>query len=396
MDNLIRASIKHRLMVFVLTGVLAIFGLQAMRTLPIDAVPDVTNVQVQVLTSSPGFGPVEVERFVTFPVETAMSGLPDIEEIRSVSKFGLSVVTVVFHDDVDIFFARQLVQERLSAARESIPEGYGTPAMGPVSSGLGEIYQFEVRGGDKSAMELRSILDWQIAPRLRSVPGIVEINTFGGELKTYEVQLDPQKLTAFSLRLGQVFEALSGNNANAGGGYITRSGEQILIRGEGLVSSLEDVRNIVVATSEEGVPIYIRSLGEVAFAPMIRQGAVTRDGRGEVVTGIAMMLIGENSRKVVNDVKKAVEAIRGTLPKGVTIDPFYDRTDLVRKTIRTVIKNLVEGGLLVIVVLFVTLRNLRAGLIVASAIPLCMLTAFLGMRAAGISGNLMSLGAIDF
>lgn len=395
-DKIIHFSIKNRFLIFVLTAVLIGFGLNALRNLPIDAVPDVTNVQVQVLTTSPSLGPVEVEKFVTVPVETAMSGLPDTEEIRSVSKFGLSVVTIVFKDEVNIYFARQLVQERLTTAKESIPPGYGSPEMGPISSGLGEIYQFEVKGEGKSPMELRSILEWQISPRLRGVPGVVEVNAFGGELKTYEVQLDPAKLAAYGLSLEQVFHALEENNANAGGAYIARAQEQVLIRGEGLVETLEDIGNIVVSTSPQGVPVYIKNLAEVKFAPLVRQGAVTRDGRGEAVTGIVMMLIGQNSREVVNNVKAAVEEIRPTLPQGITIDTFYDRTDLVRKTIQTVAKNLIEGGLLVIVVLFLMLRNLRAGLIVASAIPLCMLTAFIGMRELHISGNLMSLGAIDF
>lgn len=394
-DNLIRFSIRNRALVFAATLLVVVAGIHAMLKLPIDAVPDVTNVQVQVLTNARGLGPVEVEQFVTFPVELAMSGLPRTEEIRSVSRPGLSVVTIVFDDDVDIHFARQLIQERLSVARESIPEGYGTPEMGPISSGLGEIFQFEVKG-DLPPMELRSILDWQVIPRLRAVPGVIEVNAFGGELKTYEVQLDPAKLAAYRLSLDDVFRALEKNNANAGGAYIARGAEQVLIRGEGLITSLDDVGNTVVTTSPEGVPVLVRHLGKVTLAPMVRQGAVTRDGRGEVVTGIVMMLMGENSRRVVNDVKEAVEAIGPSLPEGVTLEAFYDRTDLVRKTIRTVATNLVEGGLLVIFVLFVMLRNLRAGFIVAGIIPLCMLAAFIGMREAGLSGNLMSLGAIDF
>lgn len=394
-DNLIRFSIRNRALVFAATLLVVVAGIHAMLKLPIDAVPDVTNVQVQVLTNARGLGPVEVEQFVTFPVELAMSGLPRTQEIRSVSRPGLSVVTIVFDDNVDIHFARQLIQERLSVARESIPDGYGTPEMGPISSGLGEIFQFEVKG-DLSPMELRSILDWQVIPRLRAVPGVIEVNAFGGELKTYEVQLDPAKLTAYRLSLDDVFRALEENNANAGGAYIARGAEQVLIRGEGLITSLDDLGNTVVTTSPEGVPVLVRHLGNVTLAPMVRQGAVTRDGRGEVVTGIVMMLMGENSRRVVNDVKEAVEAIGPSLPEGVTLEAFYDRTDLVRKTIRTVATNLVEGGLLVIFVLFVMLRNLRAGFIVAGIIPLCMLAAFIGMRQAGLSGNLMSLGAIDF
>lgn len=395
-DKLIHFSVKNRFIVLVLAALLIGFGVNAMLKLPIDAVPDVTNIQVQILTKSPALGPLEIERFVTFPVETAMSGLPDVEEIRSVSKFGLSVVTVVFHDEMNIYLARQLIQERLSQARENIPEGYGVPEMGPISTGLGEIYQFEVRGDKVPLMERRSILDWQIAPRLRMVPGVIEVNSFGGELRAYEVQLDPDRLTSYRLSLEQVFEAVSRNNKNVGGAYIVRNREQVLIRGEGLIESLEDLRNIVLMTTDEGVPIYVRHVAEVGFAPVVRQGAVTRDGRGETVVGIVMMLMGANSREVVERVKVAVDEIRPTLPAGVTIETFYDRTDLIKKTIKTVAKNLVEGGLLVIVVLFLMLRNLRAGLLTASVIPLCMLCAFIGMRALGVSGNLMSLGAIDF
>jgi len=407
-QRIIDFSLDNRFLVVAGWVLVALVGVGSLLELPIDAVPDVTNVQVQVLTNSPGLAPEEVERFITFPVETAMSGLPRIEEIRSVSRFGLSVVTVVFEEGSDIYWARQLVSERLTAAREQIPAGYGEPEMGPISSGLGEIYQFEVRGEpmceagqpDTDAcytpMELRTILDWFVNYQLRSVPGIVEVNSFGGELKTYQVTLDPDRLVAYGLSVGDVFAALRGNNRNVGGGYIAHGGEQYLVRGEGLVTSLADLGDVVLAHDERGTPVYVRDVGRVEFAPMIRQGAVTRDGRGEAVVGIVMMLMGENSRVVVDDVKAKIEQIRKTLPEGVRIDTFYDRTDLVRRTIRTVAKNLTEGGLLVCVVLLLLLGNVRGGLIVASAIPLSMLAAFTAMRYAGISGNLMSLGAIDF
>ncbi|MGH7519439.1 MAG: efflux RND transporter permease subunit [Gemmatimonadales bacterium] len=397
-ERVLEWSLRNRFLVLALTGVLVLGGVAAMRQLPIDAVPDVTNVQVQVLTTAPALGPEEVERFVTTPVELAMSGIPRLTEVRSVSRFGLSAVTVVFEDGTDIYWARQLVNERVQAAREAIPSGYGEPEMGPITTGLGEIYQFAVRGAGKSPMELRTILEWEIAPRLRAVPGVVEVNAFGGELKTYEVQLHPERLAQYDVSLTEVFEALERNNANAGGAYIQRNAEQYLIRGEGLVATLADVGDIVVATdSADGTPIYIRQVADVRFAPMVRQGAVTQDGRGEIVAGIVLMLLGANSRDVVTDVKATVETMRPSLAKlGVSVEPFYDRTELVRKTIGTVAKNLLEGGLLVMVVLFLLLRNLRAGLIVASAIPLSMLAAFIGMRWAGVSGNLMSLGAIDF
>ena len=396
LERLFESSLRNRFLVVVAWGIVVAVGIVSLRRLPIDAVPDVTPNQVQVLTNAPSLGPVEIEKFITFPVETAMSGLPGITQIRSVSRFGLSAVSVYFEEGMDIYFCRRLVMERLPDAREAIPEGFGTPEMGPISTGLGEIYQFEVRGEGYSLMELRSILDWDIALKLKSVPGVVEVNSYGGELKTYEVQLDPAKLVSYDLAIGELFEAIAENNANAGGAYIEHAGEQYLIRGEGLIGSLEDLENIVVAARDGATPIYVRDLGRIRFAPMVRQGAVTRDGRGEAVTGVAMMLIGENSRVVARRIDERIREIEKSLPAGVEIDTYYDRTELVRRTIWTVTKNLSEGALLVIAVLLLLLGNLRGGLIVASAIPLSMLVAFTGMVYAGLSGNLMSLGAIDF
>jgi cobalt-zinc-cadmium resistance protein CzcA len=407
-ERLIDFSIRNRALVILGVLLVGAVGLRAAQQLPIDAVPDVTNVQVQVLTTAPALGPLEVEKFITFPVETVMSGLPHLEEVRSLSKFGLSSVTIVFEEGTDIYFARQLVAERLAEARQVVPEGYGSPSMGPISTGLGEIYQFTVEGdpmcppgeldaeGCYTPMELRTILDWYIAYQLRSVPGVVEVNTFGGELKTYEVQLDPARLTSLDIPLGDVFKAIERNNANAGGAYLQRSGEQLLIRGEGLIANLDDIRRIVVSNRHEGTPITINEIGEVVNAPMVRQGAATHQGRGETVIGIAMMLMGANAREVSRDVGAKLEEIRPTLPDGVTVEAFYDRTDLIDRTIRTVATNLIEGGVLVVVVLLLLLGNVRGGLLVASVIPLSMLGAFIAMRAAGLSGNLMSLGAIDF
>ncbi|MCZ2153226.1 MAG: CusA/CzcA family heavy metal efflux RND transporter [Bryobacterales bacterium] len=395
MHNLVEFALKYRFLVIVLTLLLVGVGIYSMGRLPIDAVPDVTPNQVLIITRAPGLGPVEVERFITFSVESAMSGLPGIQTIRSTSRFGLSVVYVFFDESMDIYFARRLVLERLPQAREAIPAGFGTPEMGPISSGLGEIYQFEVRG-NKPPMELRSVLDWDIAYKLRSLPGVVEVNSFGGELKTYEVQLETDKMVGYNISLQDVVTALESNNSARGGAYIENNGEQQVIRGEGLVETLGDIGNIIVKASEGGVPVYVRNLGAVNFAPRVRQGAVTRDGRGEVVTGVVMMLIGENSRAVAQRVGEEMEKIKKSLPPGVTIDNYYNRTDLVQKTIRTVSQNLIEGGILVIVVLLLLLGNFRGGLIVASAIPLAMLAAFTGMLYAGLSGNLMSLGAIDF
>jgi cobalt-zinc-cadmium resistance protein CzcA len=400
LDHVLAWSLRNRLLVTVLMVLVALFGVRAAFRLPIDAVPDVTNVQVQILTDSPGLGPLEVERFVTYPVEGAMSGLPEVEEIRSLSRFGLSVVTVVFHEGTDIYWARQMVSERLTDARDAIPEGFGEPEMAPISSGLGEIFQFEVRGDSlpekDRAMVLRDVLESQIAPRLRSVPGVVEINTFGGELRTYQVEVTPERLTSYGVSLDDLFVALAENNANVGGGYLVRGREQTLVRGVALYEELDHIREVVVTTTPEGTPITVGMLGAVEFAPMIRQGAVTRDGRGEVVTGIGMMLMGGNSRTVSAALQEAVDDVAPTLPDGVTIEVFYDRTELVERTIGTVEKNLFEGGILVIAVLLFTLGNIRGGLIVASAIPLSMLIAFTGMNMFGISGNLMSLGAIDF
>jgi cobalt-zinc-cadmium resistance protein CzcA len=406
-EKIVAWALRNRFLTITLGLLLVFAGLQHMFRLPVDAVPDVTNIQVQVLTKAPALAPLEVERLVTFPVEAAMAGLPDIEEIRSVSKFGLSAVTIVFEEGTDIYRARQLVQERLSEAREAIPQGYGIPEMGPIATGLGEIYQFQVRGEPAcvegqdtpdcySPMELRTVLDWFVAYQLKSVPGVVEVNTFGGQLKTYEVQPDPGALQSHNLPLPELFEALERNNRNVGGAYLVRNREQVVIRGEGLLSGLDDIASVVLRTSDDGIPLYVRDVAEVKLAPMVRQGVVTRDGQGEAVVGVVMMLMGENSRVVVDRVKEKIASLETSLPPGVTIDTFYDRTDLVRRTVRTVETNLLEGGLLVVAVLLLMLGNLRGGLIVASAIPLSMLFAFIGMVRFGVSGNLMSLGAIDF
>lgn len=399
MRAIIDLALDNRMAVVLLVVVLAGAGLWSMTKLPIDAVPDVTNVQVQILTKAPALGAEEIERFITFPIEASMNGVPRVEEIRSVSQFGLSAVTVVFEEGTDMYWARQMVGERLNEARGNIPEGMGAPSVGPISTGLGEIYQFEVRcqpGYDLSPMQLREILDWQIAHQLRGVPGVVEVNTFGGELKTYEVQVDPEKLQIFRMPLERVLGALRENNANAGGGYLLHYDEQRIVRGEGLIRTISDIENVVLRASGDGTPVFVRDVAAVRFAPMLRQGAVTRDAQGEAVIGVVMLLAGENARVVVDRVKEKVQAIQKTLPPGVVIEPFYDRTDLVRRTIQTVTISLLEGGVLVIVVLLALLGNWRAGILVALAVPLSMLGAFAGMLWAGLSGNLMSLGAIDF
>ena len=398
-NGLIRFAVSQRLLVLLMVLIMAGAGLYSLINLPIDAVPDVTNVQVQVLTAAPSLAPLEIERQITFPVEVAMSGLPDIEEIRSVSKFGLSAVTVVFHDSVDTYFARQLVLERLSQAREQIPENIGSPEMGPISTGLGEIYQYELKadkGSGYDATALRTIQDWSVRRQLLGVPGVTEVNSFGGYEKQYQVRLDPAKLQSYSLSLRDVVAAVTQNNANVGGAYIEHGSEQYLLRGIGLVASPEDIGNIIVKTGQEGIPVYVRDLGEIVTGATVRQGAVTADGEGEIVAGIAMMLKGENSRTVVDRVKERVEQVKKTLPQGVQLVPFYDRTELVNRTIWTVAKNLIEGAILVIVVLILLLGNWRGSLLVATIIPLSMLFAAILMRVFNVSGNLMSLGALDF
>ena len=398
-NGLIRFAVSQRLLVLLMVLIMTGAGLYSLVNLPIDAVPDVTNVQVQVLTAAPSLAPLEIERQITFPVEVAMSGLPDLVEIRSVSKFGLSAVTVVFDDSVDTYFARQLVLERLSQAREQIPENIGAPEMGPISTGLGEIYQYQLKGTPGSgydATSLRTIQDWNVRRQLLGVPGVTEVNSFGGFEKQYQVRVDPAKIQSYGLSLRDVLEAVTRNNANVGGAYIEHGSEQYLLRGIGLVESPEDIANIIVKTGKEGVPVYVRDVGDVVTGATVRQGAVTADGQGEIVAGIAMMLKGENSRTVVDSIKERVEKIKTTLPKGVELIPFYDRTELVNRTIWTVTKNLIEGAVLVVIVLILLLGNWRGSLLVATVIPLSMLFAAICMRIFGVSGNLMSLGSLDF
>src|SRR6266545_3486570 len=401
-NGLIRFSVSQRLIVLLTVAIMIGAGVYSLIRLPIDAVPDVTNVQVQVLTAAPSLAPLEIERQITFPVEVAMSGLPYIEEIRSVSKFGLSAVTVVFHDSVNTYFARQLVLERLTQAREQIPENIGAPEMGPISTGLGEIYQYELKatpgpeGEQYDATALRTIQDWSVRRQLLGVPGVTEVNSFGGLEKQFQVRLDPTKLQSYGLTLRDALEAVTRNNANVGGAYIEHGAEQYLLRGIGLAESSDDIANIIVKAGKEGVPIYVRDLGDVVEGATVRQGAVTADGKGEIVAGIAMMLKDENSRAVVNRVKARIEQVKKTLPKGVELVPFYDRTELVDRTIKTVVKNLVEGAILVIIVLILLLGNWRGALLVATIIPLSMLFAAILMRVFNVSGNLMSLGALDF
>ena len=389
-------SLKHRGVVLVLTAFFVFFGIRSALRLPIDAVPDLTNVQVQIITASPALSPVEVEQYVTIPVERAMAATPHTTEIRSMSRYGLSVVTVVFQEKTDIYFARQLVNERMREATDAVPAQYGKPEMGPITSGLGEIYQFVLHNDALTLMQLEEQLDWYIAPQLRTVPGVIEVNSQGGEDRQYQIVLDPKRLQASGLAVSDVVAALEKSNANAGGGYIEHNREQFVIGTVGLVKSLDDLRTVVVQATSQGVPITIASLGDVQFGRKLRRGAATRNGEGEVVAGVALMLMGENSRTVTEAVKAKLSELAPTLPPGTTIEAFYDRSTLVNRTMKTVSRNLVEGALLVIAVLFLLLGDARAGIVVATTIPLAMLFAVIVMNALGISGNLMSLGAIDF
>lgn len=397
-DHILAWSIRWRWLVVLLTLGLAGAGIYAALDLPIDAVPDVTNNQVQVNTVAPSFTPQEMEQYVTFPIEVAMSSLPYKEEVRSISQFGLSQVTVVFRDEVDIYLARQLVLERLIDVQTNLPTGL-TPELAPVSTGLGEIYQFmmqDVSGkNEHSLMELRTLLDWYVKPQLRTVPGVIEVNSFGGHEQQYEVLVDPGKMVSYGLTLRQVIDALERNNANVGGAYLERGGEQQIIRGVGLIRNIRDIENIVVSATG-GTPVYVSTIADVHIGTQVRQGAATHDGQGETVIGVAMMLKGENSRAVALRVGERLQQIQKALPPGVRIEPFSDRSSLVDRTVHTAVQNLIEGGVVVMVVLFLFLLQIRAGLIVSSAIPLAMLCAIIGMRYFEISANLMSLGAIDF
>ncbi|MEZ4390612.1 MAG: CusA/CzcA family heavy metal efflux RND transporter [Polyangiales bacterium] len=396
LDAIVRKAIQHRLVVLLLAALVLVAGAVALRRLPIDAVPDLTNVQVQVLTDSPGLSAEEIERFVTRPVEMGLNGMPGLKEIRSITREGISTVTVIFDEHVDVWFARQLVMERLRAVEGEIPPGSGRPEMAPVSTGLGEIYQFVVRGSGHSPMQLRELLDWQIAPALRSVPGIIEVNAFGGAKKQVQVVVDPDRLAAHRVTLAQVMEALSRNNVNVGGGYIERGAEQFVVRGEGQYRSLDDVRAVVVTVGEGGTPVQVRHLAEVREGAALPQGVVTQDGRGEVVLGMALMLAGQNSRDVVTAVHARMAEVRRALPPGVSVQVVYDRKEFIDRTLSTVAKNLVEGAGLVGIVLLIFLGSIRGSVLVTLGIPFAMSLTLCGMLLTGVTGNLMSLGAIDF
>lgn len=401
LNKIILFSIRNKFIIGVFTLALAVWGFWSAGRLPIDAVPDITNNQVQIITNSPSFATQEVEQFITMPIEQSLANLPDVEEMRSISRFGLSVITVVFDEDVDIYFARQLVSQQLNEAMELIPEGKGKPELAPVSTGLGEVYKYVLHPAEGSenkysATELRTIQDWIIARQLYGTKGVVEVNSFGGKLKEYEVAVDPNRLRSMDISISEVFDALSENNENTGGAYIERQSNLYFIRGEGMVKSIDDIGKISIRNNPNGIPILIRDVADVRIGSAVRYGALTWNGEREAVGGIVMMLKGENSAQVVKNIKERIAVIQKSLPDDLTIEAYSDRADLVSRAIQTVEKNLIEGALIVILVLVLFLGNFRAGLIVASAIPLSMLFALGMMNLFGVSANLMSLGAIDF
>ncbi|MFT7457859.1 MAG: cobalt-zinc-cadmium resistance protein CzcA [Planctomycetota bacterium] len=396
LNMLISFSLQHRWMMIMLAAGLGLLGIYNYQRLPIDAVPDITNIQVQINTEAQGYSPLEVEQRITFPIETVMAGLPRLDYSRSISRYGLSQVTVVFKENTDIYLARQLVNERLSEVKSLLPAGM-EPAMGPIATGLGEIFMYTVNsadGAEHDPMQLRTVQDWIVRPQLRQTPGVVEVNTIGGYTKQFHILPDPEKLLAYDLTFDDILSALARNNLNTGAGYIERFGAQYLIRSPGQLANLEDIRNINVAIRDD-VPVMLNDVAEVKIGHELRNGAATQDGK-EVVLGTVFMLIGENSRQVARAAAVNLERIRSSLPPGVELNPLYDRTALVDKTIATVQKNLAEAALLVIAVLLLLLGNWRAALITAAVIPLAMLMTITGMVQTRVSGNLMSLGALDF
>lgn len=399
-NGIIRFSIDNKLIIGLFTLALIATGIWSMSKVPLDAVPDITNNQVQVITQAPNLGTQDIEQFVTYPVEVAMSNLPDVTEIRSISRFGLSVVTIVFDDDVGTYLPRQLVAEKLNEVKEEIPQGFGEPSMGPISTGLGEVYQYTLKvdsehKGEFTSVDLRTMQDWIVARQMAMVDGVVEINAVGGGVKQYEVSVDPDELRAMGVTIADVFAALEANNQNTGGAYIEKNHMANFIRGEGLARTLDDIENILVV-NQNGLPITVKDVATVKFGSAVRYGALTQDGEGEVVGGLVMMLKGANSNDVIGRVKERMAEIQQSLPEGVIIEPLLDRSKLIAKTTKTVSTNLLEGALIVIFVLVFLLGNWRGGLVVASTIPLSLLFAFIMMHAFGVWANLMSLGAIDF
>jgi heavy metal efflux system protein len=396
MRKIIEGSARHPWMVCLVAAAVAVSGAFNAMRLPLDAIPDLTNVQVQVVTSAGSLSPIEVERYITQPIELQLAGLPSAIETRSISRLGISLITVVFKEGTDLYWARQLISQRLDGASDDLPSHISRPQLGPLTTALGEVIQFEVRGGGFTPTQLRTMLEWDIAPRLKTVEGVTEVNSHGGYFKCYSIQPDPNRMLELNFTLEEIAEAVQRNNLAVSGGYMIAGGQQRYIQGESMLRSLDDIRNVVLRSADEGSPVLVRDVARVVEGSLLRQGAASRDGRGEAVIGMAMMLVGENSRLVVKRVKERLAEIQSTLPQGVEIEVIYDREGLIDRAIHTVAKNLMEGAILVVSVLFVFLGSIRAGLITAMAIPLSMLFATNAMWGLGISASLMSLGAIDF
>jgi len=394
MSTFIKFILKQRFLVIMVVAGLMVAGLIAWRALPIDAFPDVTNVQVMILAKAPGLAAVDVEQRVSYPIELVMRGLPRVKQVRSLSKAGLSQVVIVFEDGVDTYWTRQVVFERLSMARDQLPAGV-EPELGPISTGLGEVLQYTVEGEGKSAMELRTVQDWIIAPLLKPLPGVNEVNSFGGKVKQYQVLVAPEKLLKYGLTVNDVVAAVEQGNANAAGGVVVRDWEQLYMRGVGLLKDIPDIERIVLK-SKDGSPVYIRDVAEVTIGTEPRQGAVSRDGKGEAVAGMIIMLKGENSKDVVSRVKAQIEKLKDTLPAGVRLNVFYDRTSLIEACIKTVVDALLAGGIFVIIVLFLFVAEFRTALIVVFSLPLTFLVSFIVMGSVGLTSNLMSLGGLAF
>ncbi|MEK0427514.1 MAG: hypothetical protein RL001_41, partial [Pseudomonadota bacterium] len=401
-NGLIREALAQRLIMVVIALALVGFGIRATTKLSVDAFPDVTNIQVQVATEAPGRSPEEVERFVTIPLEIAMTGLPGLTEMRSLNRSGLSIITLVFTDQTDVYFARQLVMERLMEARSRLPEGI-TPILGPVSTGLGEVYQYTIEHPDDGKralseaelMERRSVQDWVVRPMLRSISGVAEINSFGGFERQYQVLVNPDRLRHYHMSMEEVRTAISANNANSGGGILPQGAEQYLVRGVGLTRTLEDIGNIILK-EERGIPVYVRDVAQVKIGPAVRQGALVKNGDTESTGGIVMMLRGGNAKEIVTRIKQRVQEInaKGMLPGGLQVVPFYDRTELVDASLWMVGKVLIEGVILVIIVLFIFLGDLRSSLVVIATLVITPLVTFMVMNRIGLSANLMSLGGL--
>ncbi|RYD77381.1 MAG: efflux RND transporter permease subunit, partial [Sphingobacteriales bacterium] len=401
LNKIIEFSIKNKLIIGLFIVALIGYGSYEITKLPIDAVPDITDNQVQVITTVPSLGAPDVERLITFPIEQANSNIPGLKEIRSFSRFGLSLITIVFDDDVDIYWARQQVTERLKLAEEQIPQGLGSPELAPVTTGLGEIYQYIIRAKNGyetkyDATELRTIQDWIVRRQLLGVKGVADVSSFGGKLKQYEVAVDANKLKSYGITINDIFNALEQNNGNTGGAYIEKKSTVLYIRSEGLIKNLDDIKNIVVKNTENGTPLLISNVADVRIGSAVRYGGMTYNDEGEAAGAVVMMLKDGNSSDVIKNVKERITQIEKTLPEGVAIEPFLDRTKMVNNAIGTVARNLMEGALIVIFVLVLFLGNFRAGFLVASVIPLAMLFAVIMMNLFGVSGNLMSLGALDF